>query len=112
LIAFGSALDTSARPPVFANGSTSLETKRIFNGLDMSSVKKWEKQSKFINFLTELQPESHEPLSCTTQITHTSRENGNLDSLLIVAYFERNTELHLPRILSYVAKGSFLIKQE
>ena len=28
-------LQTSARPPVFANGSTSLETNRMFNGLDM-----------------------------------------------------------------------------
>ena len=36
LTAFGRALETSASPPVFANGSASLVTKRILRGLDIS----------------------------------------------------------------------------
>jgi hypothetical protein len=35
LMAWGSALDTSAKPPVFAKGSTSLDKNKTFSGLDI-----------------------------------------------------------------------------
>jgi hypothetical protein len=34
-ITWGSVPETSANPPVFANGSTSLDTKRILRGFDI-----------------------------------------------------------------------------
>src|SRR3989304_2073329 len=52
LIACGSALETSAKPPVFAKGSTSLDKNKTLSGLDieLQSQKIEENQVNLANF--------------------------------------------------------------